>query len=131
MNELRTLEEIETALRTHDWFYDYSDDHSVWTKGNDQRKRIADALRTLPIEQARELWDRWAPKGFRFPIQAVFRYWWSDLGEGVAPVPFYGMPMPDGKLSDVGADTLRAHGFEIPYTQDYLTWKAQSEKTKK
>ncbi len=27
------LERLELMLKTHDWYYDYSDDHSVWRAG--------------------------------------------------------------------------------------------------
>jgi hypothetical protein len=34
-----TIEEYEKELKTHDWYYNYSDDHSVYCSGsyNDQR----------------------------------------------------------------------------------------------
>lgn len=34
------LEEFEELCKVHDWFYDYSDDHSVWKKGEAMQKEI-------------------------------------------------------------------------------------------
>ena len=28
------------ALRFHDWFFDFSDDHSVWTRGRDEKASL-------------------------------------------------------------------------------------------
>ena len=46
-NDLLSPEEIEVKLKefeelckVHDWFYDYSDDHSVWKKGEAMQKEI-------------------------------------------------------------------------------------------
>lgn len=38
MNDL--LQELETLAAKHDWFYEYSDDHSVWKKGFDKQREI-------------------------------------------------------------------------------------------
>lgn len=35
-----TVEEYFKELRSHDWFYEYSDDHSVWRKGLDNRSKL-------------------------------------------------------------------------------------------
>jgi len=35
-----TRDELIEALRTHNWFYPMSDDHGVWTRGQDQWERI-------------------------------------------------------------------------------------------
>ena len=32
--------EYLTKLKQHDWYYNYSDDHSVWTKGRDNAHRL-------------------------------------------------------------------------------------------
>ena len=34
------LDTLEKLLKTHDWTYQYSDDHRVWSKGNEQSKEI-------------------------------------------------------------------------------------------
>ena len=35
-----TIEECYSALACHDWFYQYSDDYSVWQKGNAEQGRL-------------------------------------------------------------------------------------------
>ena len=35
-----TTEEYFKKLQYHDWFYEYSDDHSVWKKGLDARGEL-------------------------------------------------------------------------------------------
>ena len=41
------MEELYNQLCRFDWWYDYSDDHSVWTRGTDKEReleRIAESL---------------------------------------------------------------------------------------
>lgn len=35
------LKELEELLSTHDQYYQYSDDHRVWSKGNEESKVIS------------------------------------------------------------------------------------------
>lgn len=35
-----TLQDLEAALRKHDWFHEYSDDHRVWKRGVEQWEAI-------------------------------------------------------------------------------------------
>jgi len=67
MNE--SLVVLEKLLRSHDWYFDYSDDHSVWKQGmaersaiNTEQKRLIDSgLAT--VEEVQELTQKYAPKG--------------------------------------------------------------------
>lgn len=34
------IEQFFNECSRHDWFYDYSDDHSVWTAGHENKQRI-------------------------------------------------------------------------------------------
>ncbi len=34
------LNTLERLLKSHDWYYEYSDDHKVWQRGRDQRDEI-------------------------------------------------------------------------------------------
>lgn len=34
------IEQFFNECLRHDWFYDYSDDHSVWTRGFENKKRL-------------------------------------------------------------------------------------------
>ena len=53
-----TLEDFEQLLRTHDWTYNYSDDHSVWTKGREQANKIANARKLLEAKGLQEEADK-------------------------------------------------------------------------
>lgn len=56
MNDI-TLSKYYDMLANHDWYYDYSDDHSVWQKGRDassQLRRIADLNGQEYIDLIRE-----------------------------------------------------------------------------
>lgn len=47
---LPSLNEFYKWLEAHDWFYDYSDDHSVWRKGSQSMGAIRGAVETGPAE---------------------------------------------------------------------------------
>jgi len=67
MNEhLLTLERL---LQFHDWYYDYSDDHSVWQRGqrehdaiNEEQRRLIHEVK-VPVEEILELTNKYRPKG--------------------------------------------------------------------
>ena len=56
---------LETLLRSHDWTYNYSDDHSAWRRGSDEAD---DIRRQMDIccghgldEIANKLHDKYSP----------------------------------------------------------------------
>jgi len=57
------MEDYIYKLRTHDWFYEYSDDHGVWRRGSDER----DQLRRLQeeIDDDYKIWNQYAPDMFK------------------------------------------------------------------
>ena len=67
MNE--ALINLDRLLATHDWYYNYSDDYTVWTRGQiergaidaEQRRLISEGLATA--EELIALTDRYRPKG--------------------------------------------------------------------
>ena len=67
MNE--NLINLERLLQFHDWYFDYSDDYSVWKKGmaqrdainQEQKRLISNGLAT--VEEVQELTQKYAPKG--------------------------------------------------------------------
>tara|TARA_X000000950_G_scaffold283858_2_gene385667 strand:+ start:1888 stop:2121 length:234 start_codon:yes stop_codon:yes gene_type:complete len=44
-----TPQEYFEELTKHDWYYDYSDDHRVWTKGRENLKRIQAIAQEIPL----------------------------------------------------------------------------------
>ena len=69
INDLLT--EFTNDLKAHDWFYDYSDDHSIWTRGRNERKQLQNVANTLvktkqaSTDQIAELWNTYAPDRFQ------------------------------------------------------------------
>jgi hypothetical protein len=47
---MSTLSEFEEMLKTHDWFFDYSDDHRAWEKGRKEAFAIRVARTNLETE---------------------------------------------------------------------------------
>jgi hypothetical protein len=60
---------LDRLLAHHDWYYNYSDDHSVWTRGTrerdainaEQRRLISEGLATA--DELIVLADKYRPKG--------------------------------------------------------------------
>ena len=63
-----TLEDYARMLQSHDWFYEMSDDNSVWKRGLDERGEINMAKRQLVeagFEAAEKAyWKAYAPEYF-------------------------------------------------------------------
>jgi hypothetical protein len=58
---------FENLLKTHDWLFDFADDHSVWTRGHEERERLrslALALGEVDSERVANLWNALCPDGF-------------------------------------------------------------------
>ena len=60
---------LDRLLARHDWFYEYSDDHSVWRRGQAQMDAINEEQRRLihvvkvPLEEVLELNEKHRPPG--------------------------------------------------------------------
>ena len=67
MNE--ALINLDRLLAIHDWYYNYSDDYTVWTRGQiersaidaEQRRLISEGLATA--EELVAVTDKYRPKG--------------------------------------------------------------------
>jgi hypothetical protein len=61
-----TMQEFEQALRGHDWFYAYSDDHRYYTKGQAEWQHISELWKKLKAagqgDEAQALYTSIAPK---------------------------------------------------------------------
>jgi hypothetical protein len=59
------LQQFETDLKRHDWYFDYSDDHGVWVRGMssvDRLRRIhAELVAEGLMAEANALWNKYAP----------------------------------------------------------------------
>tara|TARA_B100000674_G_C37680392_1_gene841253 strand:+ start:453 stop:803 length:351 start_codon:yes stop_codon:yes gene_type:complete len=54
--------EFGTKLRQHDWYYGYSDDHRVWTRGRNQMQVLRTAHEDLECPFDMKLLEKWAHK---------------------------------------------------------------------
>ena len=60
---------LDRLLARHDWFYEYSDDHSVWRRGqaqldaiNEEQRRLIHVVK-VPLEEVLELNEKHRPPG--------------------------------------------------------------------
>ena len=61
--DLASLALYIEKLKAHDWVFDYTDDHRVWTKGAADRK-VLETFR-MSIDVDFEVWNEYAPAAFR------------------------------------------------------------------
>lgn len=60
------LETYTNQLIRHDWSYDWSDDYSVWSKGNEQRKALSVMQKQLDPDFT--IWNKHAPADYQVTI---------------------------------------------------------------
>ena len=60
---------LDRLLARHDWFYEYSDDHSGWRRGqaqldaiNEEQRRLIHVVK-VPYEEVLELNEKHRPPG--------------------------------------------------------------------
>ena len=54
ISELDGLSRLKRMIAEHDWYFDYSDDHSVWQRGVNERKAIKVLAKELGMEEVFE-----------------------------------------------------------------------------
>jgi len=69
------LEDFTVAVNSHDVTAEFSDDPRCWRRGHDQRMRINNLARKLPIEVVKQIWNTKMDETFRNPREAVHWYW--------------------------------------------------------
>lgn len=62
------IDQYKQRLSSHDWSYEYSDDHSVWSRGRDERQRLSAQARQLDPDYT--IWNSLAPEGYRITREA-------------------------------------------------------------
>ena len=65
MSKELNVDDYINMLKSHDWFYDYSDDHSVWVRGKAQRGAILEARKILDPDYI--IWNQHCPKDYVRP----------------------------------------------------------------
>jgi hypothetical protein len=63
MNTMQGLKDYIKALESHDWFYNYSDDHQAYMTGSSEK----DILRKLAMiyDHNFQIWDSIAPNQYK------------------------------------------------------------------
>lgn len=67
------VEKFLSVSKHHDWYYQYSDDYSVWSAGNRHYSVISEAFRALQKvdpDLAIDTWNSVAPKDMQYVKQA-------------------------------------------------------------
>lgn len=65
-----TLQEFYDLLKTHDWSYQYSDDHRQWTKGRDEEQRLKSIVSQYKGTAYEKLYQE-------------YRHWWFSADDDV------------------------------------------------
>lgn len=63
MNTIKGIEKYLKALKEHDWYYSYSDDHQAYMKGIDQKFNLR--LLAMRYDHNFQIWDSIAPDQFK------------------------------------------------------------------
>lgn len=69
-----TLEEFENEVNKHDLTHEYSDDHSVWSRGNAHYSKIRKAANNLPKADVERIWNAMVDK--RLIEEARSQFYW-------------------------------------------------------
>ena len=70
-NNMNTkLKTLEKLLKNHDWFYQYSDDYSVYARGDRESNTINEVINALKDagfgKEADDLYDKYLPEPLKF-----------------------------------------------------------------
>lgn len=62
---LTPLEAYIQRLKTHDWYYDFSDDYSAYKRGQASLSELVAMRKKLDPDYA--VWNQHAPQNFKIP----------------------------------------------------------------
>lgn len=68
MESTTTIHDYINHLKYHDWFFQYSDDHSVWTRGNRARQQLLREQKELDPDWS--IWNQHAPDECKVKVSA-------------------------------------------------------------
>jgi len=66
MSEMNDLDKYITQLKHHDWTYNYSDDHSVWRRGEAERMNLL--YQRKKLDPNGTIWNTYCEKGYEFNL---------------------------------------------------------------
>jgi hypothetical protein len=78
-----SLSDLEKALRTHDWWYAYSDDSRKYNWGANNWNSIVRMIKALKGKEAEKLWNKYVPKDFNYTYKKLSE---GSIDEGMFKV---------------------------------------------
>ena len=67
------IEDLKKLLDNHDWFYNFSDDHSVWVRGERESAQITGALEN-GTNELKKLYNEYYARYFNTPSFVTEKY---------------------------------------------------------
>jgi len=65
---LTNRETLKKAIKSHDFSYDYSDDHSAYKRGQSSKANIMKLSTMFYDLDFKELWNEYAPETFKYKL---------------------------------------------------------------
>jgi hypothetical protein len=76
-----TLSDLENRLKSHDWWYAYSDDSRKYNRGESNWSEITKMIKGMKGDKdAEKLWNKYAPKDFGYSFKKLSE---TQLNEGI------------------------------------------------
>ena len=93
------LEQLETLLKNHDWYFDFSDDHSIYKRGRGESIKIKSLVDKLG-EKGKELYNTYAYKNKQFGLEEAL-----DTEEDTDKMASTTEKAPEDKELKTGSET--------------------------
>jgi hypothetical protein len=124
------LKELEQRLKSHDWWYPYSDDHRYWKRGGQEmdaiRKLVAQINEAGLEKEAEAIWKKTAPADFKtwYPKKLT-----KSVNEGmISPKMANSFKIGNRIKTEKGTYTITGFGSKTGATRDF---EAENEKGEK
>jgi hypothetical protein len=66
-----SLSDLEKSLKSHDWWYAYSDDSRRYNSGERNWNSILRMIKSLKGKEAEKLWNKYVPKDFNYTYKKL------------------------------------------------------------
>jgi hypothetical protein len=124
------LKELEQRLKSHDWWYEFSDDHRYWKRGGQEmdaiRKLVAKINDAGLQKQGEAIWKKTAPADFKtwYPKKLT-----KSVNEGmISPKMANSFKIGNQIKTEKGTYTITGFGSKTGATRDF---EAENEKGEK
>lgn len=64
-------EELELCLKSHDWYYEWSDARNTWSKGEAEKDKIENLMRRVGNPAAVEIYRKFAPTDVKWGLRLM------------------------------------------------------------